>query len=147
MKTFQKMIDEYLEDSSEETMHKLTHKIDCFVEEVRESHSEMVENFLMKVDLLLNPEFTKETAKYVVSKMHNKDGSVGEHWDYETTTKVLKNRGYDFNPADWYYVLNMVYSDYYKPSRSDDVYIEFACDFLHDVDGPAHKAKKWALMS
>jgi hypothetical protein len=141
------MIDEYLEDSSEETMHKLTHKIDCFVEEVRESHSEMVENFLMKVDLLLNPEFTKETAKYVVSKMHNKDGSTGEHWDYETTTKVLKNRGYDFNPADWYYVLNMVYSDYYKPSRSDDVYIEFACDFLHDVDGPAHKAKKWALMS
>ena len=65
---------------------------------------------------------------------------------YETTTKVLEAKGYNFKPCDWYYVLNMMYSDYYKPGRADDVYVEMACDFLNDVDGPKHKAKKWATM-
>ena len=144
--TFKQLIDEHIDDASDESMHKLTHKMDCFVEEVREHHPEMVEKFLIKVDFILNPEFTKETAKYAVSKLENKDGTVGEHWDYATTTKVLENKGYDFKPCDWYYVLNMIYSDYYKSGRSDDTYIEMAHDFLQDVDGPKHKAKKWASM-
>ena len=78
--------------------------------------------------------------------MKNKDGSMGEHWNYDTTTKVLEAKGYDFKPCDWYYVLNMVYSDYYKAGRTDDTYVEMAYDFLNDVDGPKHKAKKWAMM-
>ena len=32
------------------------------------------------------------------------------------------------------------------PDVSDDTYIEMAHDFLQDVDGPKHKAKKWATM-
>ena len=50
-------------------MIELAKKTDCFVEEVREHHPEMVDKFLMKVDLALNPDFTRETAKYAVSKM------------------------------------------------------------------------------
>lgn len=146
MMTFQKLIDKYIDDASEDTMNKLTHKMNCFVEEVREYHPEMVDDFLMKIDFILNPDFTKETAEYAVSKMKNKDGTTGEHWNYETTTKVLNNKGYHFKPCDWYYVLNMVYSDYYKPGKSDDVYIEMAYDFLNDIDGPEHKAKKYAAM-
>ena len=105
----------------------------------------MVDKFLMKVDLLVNPHFTKETAKYVVSMMDNKDGSKGEHWNYETTTKVLETKGWDFNPCDWYYTLNMIYSDYYKSGRSDDVYVDLAKDFLDDIDGPDDKAKRYYL--
>ena len=146
MITFQKLIDEYGRDGDIETMEHLTCKIDHFVEEVREYHPEMVDKFLMKVDYIVNPDFSKETALYAVSKMKNKDGTKGEHWNYETTTKVLEAKGYNFKPCDWYYVLNMMYSDYYKPGRADDVYVEMACDFLNDVDGPKHKAKKWATM-
>lgn len=147
MMTFQKLIDKYIDEASEDDMHKLTHKMDSFIEEVREYHPEIVDNFLMKVDLILNPNFTKETAEYAVSKMKNKDGSIGEHWDYDTTTKVLNNKKYDFKPCDWYYVLNMIYSDYYKSGRSDDTYIELAHDFLADNDAPEHKAKRyWASM-
>lgn len=40
----------------------------------------------------------------------------------------------------------MMYSDYYKSGRADDVYVEMAYDFLNDIDGPKHKAKKWATM-
>jgi hypothetical protein len=85
----------------------------------------------------------KGLEKYAVSKLKNKDGSSGEHWNYETTTKVLDSKGYDFHACDWYYVLNMIYSDYYKSGRSDDTYIELAHDFLDDIDAPDDKAKKY----
>jgi hypothetical protein len=146
MMKYHELVKHHIEDASYENMIELVKETDCFVEEVREHHPEMVDKFLMKVDLALNPDFTKETAKYVVSKMKNKDGTTGEHWNYDTTTKVLEAKGYDFNPCDWYYTLNMVYSDYYKSGRTDDTYVEMAYDFLNDIDGPEHKAKKWAMM-
>lgn len=141
--TFQQLIDEYGRDGNIETMEHLTHKIDYFVEEVREKHPEMVDHFLIKIDLLLNPYFTKESSKYAVSNLKNKDGTTGEHWNYDTTTRVLEAKGYEFKPCDWYYVLNMMYSDYYKSGRSDDTYIELAYDFLNDEDAPDGKAKRY----
>ena len=141
--TFQQLIDKYGRDGDIETMEHLTHKVDHFVEEVREKHPEMVEHFLIKIDLLLNPHFSKESSKYAVSKLKNKDGTTGEHWNKETTDRVLEAKGYDFNYCDWYYVLNMIYSDYYKSGRSDDTYIEMAYDFLADKDAPEDKAKRY----
>lgn len=139
--TFRELMDKYLDSTDD--MEKLTDKIDWFVEKVREKEPELVDKFLMKVDLIVNPHFTKETAKYVVSNFENKDGSVGEHWDYDTTTKVLESRGYEFNPCDWYVTLNMIYSDYYRSGRSDDTYIELAYDFLNDKDAPTDKMKRY----
>lgn len=140
---YAELIKKYVDDATEEDMEMLTHKTDKFVEEVREHHPDLVEHYLMKVDLILNPHFSKETSKYAVSKLKNKDGTTGEHWNYETTSKVLESKGYDFKHCDWYYVLNMIYSDYYKTGRSDDTYIELACDFLDDKDAPEDKAKKY----
>lgn len=100
MITFQKLLDEYLTSSDRHTMEHLTHKIDNFVEEVRENHPELVDKFLCWVDLELNPHFTEKTAKYAVGKMKNKDGTEGEHWSYETTSKFLKNKSYDHHDAD-----------------------------------------------
>jgi hypothetical protein len=143
MTSFKEIVFKHGRDGKTETMEELTEMINDFVEEVREHHPEKVKDFILAVDLLLNPYFTKETARYVVSKMKNKDGSVGEHWDRDTTDKVLYSKGYDFNPCDWYVALNMIYSDYYKSGRSDDTYIELAYDFLADEDAPAHKMKKY----
>lgn len=140
---YKELIKKFIDDASEEDMEMLTCKTDKFVEEVREKHPEMVDKFLLKLELLLNPSFSKETAKYAVAKMKNKDGTMGEHWDYATTTKVLESKGYDFKPYDWYYVLNMIYSDYFKSGRSDETYIEMAHDFLSDEDSPENKAKKY----
>lgn len=140
---YKELIKKFIDDASEEDMEMLTCKTDKFVEEVREKHPEMVDKFLLKLELLLNPSFSKDTAKYAVAKMKNKDGTTGEHWDYATTTKVLESKGYDFKPCDWYYVLNMIYSDYFKSGRSEDTYIEMAHDFLSDEDSPENKAKKY----
>lgn len=143
MTTYETMLEKYVEGSTDVQMRMLSKETSRFVEEIREHHPDKVEDFLMKIDLVLNPHFTKETAKYAVSKMKNKDGTRGEHWNYDTTTKVLESKGYKFTPCDWYYVLNMMYSDYYKAGRADEVYIEMAHDFLHDEDAPEGKAKKY----
>ena len=138
--TFKELIDTYIHDLTDDDMNMLTHKINWFVEKVRERTPELVDKFLMKVDIIVNPHFTKETAEYVVSKMKNKDGSIGEHWNYDTTTRVMEG---DFHEADWYYVLNMMYSDYYKSGRTDETYIGLAKDFLDDADAPEGKAKRY----
>lgn len=143
MTNFKDIVFKYGRDGRTEVMEELTEKVSDFVEEVREHHKEKAEHFIVMVDLLLNPHFTKETARYAVEHMKNKDGSIGEHWDYNTTSRVLENRGYEFNPNDWYVALNMIYSDYYKSGRSDDTYIELAYDFLSDEDAPACKMKKY----
>lgn len=143
MNSFKEIVYKYGRDGKTESMEKLTEMVDDFVEEVKEKHYDKVEDFLIQVDLLLNPHFTKYSAHYVVSKFENKDGSIGEHWSRETTDKVLESKGYDFNPCDWYYVLNMMYSDYYKSGRSDETYIELAYDFLSDKDAPKDKAKRY----
>lgn len=39
----------------------------------------------------------------------------------------------------------MIYSDFYKSGRTDETYIELACDFLNDKDAPDDKAKKYYL--
>lgn len=140
--TFKDLVYEYGRDGSTDTMEHLTCKVDWFVEKVREMHPELVDMFLTKVDLLLNPHFTRKTAEYAVSKFHNKDGSKGEHWTYEQAKSVMSG---DFNEADWYFVLSMIYSDYYKSGRSDDTYIGLATDFLNDPDAPEGKAKKYYL--
>ena len=140
MMTFKDLINEYVHDLSDDDMNMLTHKINWFVEKVKMTNPELVDKFLMKVDLIVNPHFTKETAQYVVSRLNNKDGTTGEHWNYETTMRVMEG---DFNEADWYYVLNMIYSDYYKSGRSDETYIGLAKDFLDDKDAPEGKAKRY----
>lgn len=145
MASFDKLVNDYAADSSVETMKRLTRKVDWFVEKVAEKDPELVEHFMMKVDLLVNPHFTKKTAEYAVSQMKNKDGTTGAHWSYEQAVNAMKDEGWDFNEADWYYTLSMMYSDFYNPGRSDSDYIEMARDFLADSDAPECKAKKYYL--
>lgn len=46
------------------------------------------------------------------------------------------------NPAEWFYVLNMVYSDHYSQDFPVDTYVKLACDILTDVDAPKNATKK-----
>lgn len=118
---------------------------DDFMEDVKKENPELVDKLLMKLDLRYNPHFDKETAEHVVAKMRNRDGSHGEKWNYSETTKVLREKGYDFDEADWYYVLNMKYSDYWESGKSTETYVKDAYMFLDDVDAPADKAKRYYL--
>jgi len=72
----------------------------------------------------------EELAKRWVSEMENKDGTVGQHWSMEETTKHAN--GYDRN--DFYVVMNMMYSDFYNSSFDTNNYIAMAKDWLSDKD-------------
>lgn len=90
--------------------------------------------------------FDAEKSRNAVSVMQNKDKSIGEHWDLDTTNTVAKEYGVvlnGFNEYDWYYVLNMVYSDYYREDADAKDYVYMAIDFLNDADAPDGKAYRY----
>lgn len=144
-KTYKSILDEHIKSSSPEDMRYLGDITNDFVEEVRRYKPECVDKFLMKVDLRLNPHFDRQTAEYAVSHMKNRDGSTRQKWSYEETSKVLSAKGYTFNPADWYYVLNMKYSDEWEQGKPSEEYIKSAYMFMDDVDAPKDKAKRYFL--
>lgn len=145
MTTYEEIIEPLVDSADTEDMECLTEMTSDFIEKIRSRMPQEVEQFLMKVDLKLNPHFTEESAKYAVAHMDNEDGTVGEHWNYITTSDVLRSKSLMFRQPDWYYVLNMMYSDYYDEEMDDSYYIDLAIDFLKDKDAPEGKAKKYYL--
>lgn len=139
---YKQLVKKFIDGATKDDMEKLNHKTNDFVEEVRKDHPEMVDKFLIDLDMALNPVFSEETAKKAVSKMKNKDGTTGEHWSYEITSKALMAKGYDYSACAWYYVLNLVYSLFYKQGRTDDTYIELAHDIFISGNGSPEIAKK-----
>lgn len=75
------------------------------------------------------------------------DGTEGEHWDHEQTTNVARNNGIKFdtyNSWDWYYVMNMLYSDMCKIFGKDaGAYAKAAEAWLEDEDVAEGKAFRY----
>lgn len=84
-----------------------------------------------------------------LSKMINEDGTTGGNWNIEQTNGVAKELGYTFknyNQYDFNYVMNMMYSDYYKTLQNDtSMYGRLSIDFLEDKDSPEGKALKYYI--
>ena len=70
--------------------------------------------------------------------MLNEDGTTGPHWSLEQTNSVAKQYGITFNnynEYDWNYVMNLIYSDFYKVIPTDiQSYVKFAKAFIEDKD-------------
>lgn len=90
---------------------------------------------------------------YEMDKKYN-----GDHMDHQVATMAVHKFGERFprqwikehvtNPTvceeDMYYVMNMLYSDYKELLKEDEqAYIKMAELFIHDVDGPSDKAKRY----
>jgi hypothetical protein len=93
--------------------------------------------------------FNKWMLEQALCEMENDDGTTGGHWTVEQTTSVAKNSNINFinfNEYDWNYVMNMMYSDYYKTGGTNSTfYVELARSFLMDKDAPKGKALKYFL--
>ena len=122
-------------------MISLTEQLNVFLEDVRKKQQDLDERFVINLDMKLNPEFTEESAKRAVAGMQNEDGSCGEHWDWDSAVNLMKRHGYGFKPCDFYYTLNMMYSDYFDSQFEEEWYCKMAAKFLSDKDAPKHKAK------
>lgn len=88
----------------------------------------------------------KTTAHEWTKSMHNEDGSTGEHWSMDQTNSVLSKRGYNYDPVEWYAILNAMFSDYYPVAKkhglagSVDFYADMANAWLSDKDAVDDKA-------
>lgn len=86
----------------------------------------------------------RQTAQMWVRGMHNADGSTGEHWSYDQTTQLMRQKGIDCDPAEFYAAINMLWSDYgmvAKKTGQDnaDYWAEMAKAFLSDKDANPDK--------
>lgn len=96
-------------------------------------------------------------AKQWVKSMAVTDGSgagSGEHWSESETYAVGQKIGIDWNIVnrwEWYAVLNMMYSDYYKTAEhfgmadKPEFFARLAKDFIHDKDASAGKVYRYYI--
>jgi len=132
-------------------MVELANILDAYFTELETSDSVKYWEIMHEIYFLINgPYFDEECAKFAVSEMINDDGTIGEHWTLVETTAVAQQNGVsftNFTAYDWYFVMNMVYSDYYKIFDADTAtYIAVAKAWILDADAPIGKAYKYWKM-
>lgn len=89
--------------------------------------------------LAYGPHFDEELAKKAVSAMRNVDGTTGEHWSMEKTNPLAEQNGIK-EKADFYYTMNMLYSDFSDVLGSEEsTYVKMAKAYMHDPDAPEGK--------
>lgn len=89
--------------------------------------------------VLYGGHFDEALAKLAVSKMENVDGSTGEHWTMDQTNQFAEQQDIK-HKADFYYVMNMLYSDFAKAVGNDTgIYIRMAKSYICDPDAAPSK--------
>jgi hypothetical protein len=143
MSEFKTIMIDYVRQGSTDDMERLADMIDHLFCHLKENDPEMYHKYITKIKLVnKHLEWDKPQAECSVHKMKNKDGSEGPHWTYEQTTEVLHNKGLDYNEAEWFYVLNMAYSDHYYEKFDTDAYIRLARDIIDDMDVLPNSTKR-----
>ena len=148
MHWFKELMDYAVEyKNSKESMEKITCIITDFVECMEHEMPEKVMEFRSELEMAINgPHFTEFSAEKAVSEMENDDGTTGEHWTIDETSAVAESKGVNFetkkfNIYDWYYTMNMIYSDFYLYHHGDATKVsEMAMLYLNDKDVPEGKA-------
>lgn len=109
-----------------------------------ELYENLVEDFYVSV---YGEHLCESSAMRAVEAMKNVDGSMGAHWSLAETDSVAKQLGLvwtTYNRYDWYYVLNMMYSDYSKLfGSSTETYVKMARAWLEDPDVDEGKAYRY----
>lgn len=99
--------------------------------------------------LVFGEHFNEELAKEAVENMKNADGTTGAHWSLKESVEAAKNEGIsfnNFNEYDWFYVLNMIYSDFYKVFNGNtNMYVKTAFEWLNDIDVKPGKAYRYYM--
>lgn len=91
--------------------------------------------------------FDMHLANKAVSKMENVDGTTGAHWTFDQINNIINQnniKSHKYNNYDFYYVVNMLYSDYQTVLGNDiNVYIKLTKAWLDDPDVGEGKAFRY----
>jgi len=139
MSRFKKLIDKLVMGADTKTMQKIGTVIDEHLTDLEAEYPKMFWEVVSELHEVVNGEhFDEEMAKCAVSQMKNEDGTTGPHWTYEQTTAVAASNGILFNTYngwDFYYAMNMWYSDFYGVIGNDTaMYVKFVKAWLEDKD-------------
>jgi hypothetical protein len=137
MSDFKKVVKIYTEYGSTADMEHLENKLAEFIDDV-----EGVDDFVCDLEAYICPFKSKKTVERIVSKFVNEDGTKGGHWTYDQAKSVAESHGVsDVN--EFYFVLNMMWADYYNPKFGTDEYVKLALQFINDKDAPKDKAARY----
>ena len=87
----------------------------------------------------------RKTAHEWVKRMRHADGGSGEHWSYDQTSAMMRQRNVECDPVEFYAIMNVMWSDYGKVAdkfgvNTIDFWAELTKAFLHDKDANPDKA-------
>lgn len=121
----------------------MSYIFDKMISHYSEYHVEEFKDIFLKLyTKTFNYTFDADMVTLSVSNMKNKDGTIGAHWSLDQVRDVIASKKIDvvssYNEFDFYYVISMMYSDYYNenltPDEVVDYYVDLSLDFLEDVD-------------
>lgn len=139
-------IKEYIEkivnDGDSKEMRVLSHMLDETIYALKDYDYDMYCDYKTKLyEMAYGKKLNREMAEQWVSKM-----KPMAKWTFEDTTGVLKSKGLNIDPVDFYVVMNMMYSDYnhtFEDYINEDeilnFYVEMTKNFLRDEDSASDK--------
>lgn len=129
------------------TCHK-AYKIMCEMYGSRAHAQERRRDDVYKVDVAvvdgpISP-FDRQMAMAWGNGLVNADGARGPHWTMEQINKVMQDYKVDCDPAEFWAVMNSLYSDYCevlkKVNATVDTYVGLAKAWIDDPDAVPDKA-------
>lgn len=145
------LLDKGIGSMNPEKREKTLHLLESMCNKVKELDPEwMVKNQLKTHEILEGPHFNEEYSEMLIKGMKNVDGTTGAHYSLRkaeeymngfTTASTLSESERKYNLYDWWYIINMLYSDYQGTlGNKDEIYIALARDYFEGPDEEAGKA-------
>lgn len=140
------MLKELLDRADKHQLHKIA--------EVIEEHMDDDVMVMFEIDeAIYGPHMCEHVARHAVECMEHDNGGKGEKYPADITREHLRRHKSDADKVqamewDFYYVMNMMYSDYVEVFGDDiNTYSKLALKFIDDIDAPKDKVKRYYYMN
>lgn len=107
--------------------------------------------FARALDTSVNDaQLTKDVAEQWLTKLKNVDGTKGAHWTMQQTDQVLTKYGMNYDPVEFWVVMNLIYSDEVAVAKRYNVntieyYKDRAKAWLDDPDAKPNKTARYLM--
>lgn len=135
-----------IENGSTEDMYVLEDMLIDLIYSMKDTNSGWYKNMVFKLHkMAIGDTIGEHFAKKWVCRMKNEDGTTGGHWTFEETEAVKNQYGIKYDCWEFYSVMNMAYSDFYKKGADISYYVDIAKGWLGDVDSTPCKTLRYYL--
>lgn len=137
-----KLIHEMKERASLEDVTALAEVSEMLLDSIKETEPEFYNHAeTILYEGLHGKKLTPELAEKLIHCME----PHGMKWTEAQTTEVMNQHGFDFDPVDFWYTMNMAYNDYYEMFDDDvEKYAKWSKLFIGDPDAKKGKVYTYA---